>query len=70
MMRRAVLALAVLAAPLAAQQQSTFDLSVRNIMRGPELYGREPSQVRWTAARRRGCWLLPYRSSVVLSSLL
>jgi dipeptidyl aminopeptidase/acylaminoacyl peptidase len=49
MMRRAILALSLLAAPLAAQQQSTFDLSVRNIMRGPELYGREPSQVRWTA---------------------
>jgi dipeptidyl aminopeptidase/acylaminoacyl peptidase len=29
-------------------QQAPFDLSVRNIMRGPELYGREPAQVRWT----------------------
>ncbi len=47
---RRLLALALIAAaPLAAQQQSTFDLSVRNIMRGPELYGREPAQVRWTA---------------------
>jgi dipeptidyl aminopeptidase/acylaminoacyl peptidase len=35
------------AAPAAAQQP--FDLSVRNIMRGPELYGREPGQVRFTA---------------------
>ena len=37
----------LLATPLAAQQ--AFDLSVKNIMRGPELYGREPSQVRFTA---------------------
>ena len=29
--------------------QQPFDLSVRNIMRGPEHYGREPSQVRFTA---------------------
>ena len=48
-MRRVALALSLIAAPLAAQQQPTFDLSVRNIMRGPELYGREPVQVRWTA---------------------
>lgn len=26
-----------------------FDFSIRNIMRGPELYGRAPSNVRWTA---------------------
>lgn len=31
---------------------SGFDLSIRNIMRGPELYGREPEQVRWTADGR------------------
>ena len=30
-------------------QEPAFDLSVRNIMRGPELYGREPSNVQWTA---------------------
>ena len=43
--------------PLRAQQP--FDLSVRNIMRGPELYGREPSQVRFTADDRwiHLCWL-------------
>ena len=33
-------------------QAAPFDLSVRNIMRGPELYGREPEQVRWTADGR------------------
>jgi len=30
-------------------QQASFDLSIKNIMRGPELYGREPQRVRWTA---------------------
>lgn len=43
-----VLPALLLAAPAAAQQ-GAFDLSVRNIMRGPELYGREPGQVRFTA---------------------
>jgi dipeptidyl aminopeptidase/acylaminoacyl peptidase len=42
------------ASPAAAQQPSGFDLSVPNIMRGPELYGREPAQVRWTAD---GAWV-------------
>jgi dipeptidyl aminopeptidase/acylaminoacyl peptidase len=37
-----------------AQEASAFDLSVRNIMRGPELYGREPAQVQWTAD---GAWV-------------
>lgn len=47
--------LALLPLGLAAQPAaSTFDLSVANIMRGPEHYGREPSQVRWTAD---GQWL-------------
>lgn len=47
--------LAFAASAALAQQQpasSTFDLSIRNIMRGPELYGREPQQVRWTADGR------------------
>lgn len=34
--------------------QQPFDLSVKNIMRGPELYGREPQNVRFTAD---GQWL-------------
>ena len=33
----------------AGAQQPAFDLSVKSIMRGPELYGREPAQVRFTA---------------------
>ena len=46
-MRRLALLALLAAAPISAQQ--AFDLSVRNIMRGPELYGREPGQVRFTA---------------------
>src|SRR5688572_21858087 len=43
-----LVAAAVLAiAPAAAAQQ--FDFSIANIMRGPEVYGREPQNVRWTA---------------------
>lgn len=30
-----------------ATQSSEFDFSIRNIMRGPELYGREPQNIRW-----------------------
>jgi dipeptidyl aminopeptidase/acylaminoacyl peptidase len=40
-----------LALPMSAQTPA-FDFSIQNIMRGPELYGREPSQVRWTADSR------------------
>ena len=47
-MRKLLLALLV-AAPAGAQQTSTFDFSIRNIMRGPELYGRPPGNVRWSA---------------------
>jgi dipeptidyl aminopeptidase/acylaminoacyl peptidase len=28
--------------------QSSFELTIQNIMRGPEHYGREPSRIRWT----------------------
>ncbi|MEX2182097.1 MAG: prolyl oligopeptidase family serine peptidase [Gemmatimonadaceae bacterium] len=44
-----VLAIAFLAPRTARAQSPGFELTVANIMRGPELYGREPSQVRWTA---------------------
>ncbi|MBI2408603.1 MAG: S9 family peptidase [Gemmatimonadetes bacterium] len=46
-MRRLALFAALFAAPLAAQQPA-FDFSIANMMRGPELYGREPANVRWT----------------------
>ncbi|MBX6331922.1 MAG: S9 family peptidase [Gemmatimonadaceae bacterium] len=52
-LRRLFPALALLAAaPLTAQQQqpaaSSFDFSIPNIMRGPEIVGRPPERVRWT----------------------
>jgi dipeptidyl aminopeptidase/acylaminoacyl peptidase len=40
--------LVLAASPIAAQQPARFELSIANIMRGPEVYGREPQQVRWT----------------------
>jgi dipeptidyl aminopeptidase/acylaminoacyl peptidase len=42
----------VLATPAFAQRPSGFDFSIKNIMRGPELYGRPPSDVRWSADSR------------------
>ena len=43
----AVVSALALGAPLAAQQ-AKFDFTIKNMMRGPELYGREPAQVRWS----------------------
>jgi dipeptidyl aminopeptidase/acylaminoacyl peptidase len=42
-------------APNAARIPASFDFSIANIMRGPELYGRTPSSVRWSADSR---WLV------------
>jgi dipeptidyl aminopeptidase/acylaminoacyl peptidase len=42
----------VVGSQAAAAQQSGFDFSIKNIMRGPELYGRAPDQVRWSADGR------------------
>ncbi|HKO15741.1 MAG TPA: prolyl oligopeptidase family serine peptidase, partial [Gemmatimonadaceae bacterium] len=45
-------ALMLLAAPAVAQHPDTsrsFDFTIANIMRGPEVYGREPERVRWSA---------------------
>jgi dipeptidyl aminopeptidase/acylaminoacyl peptidase len=39
---------AAAAIPLAAQQKPAFDFTIANIMRGPEVYGREPANPRWT----------------------
>ena len=47
----AALSLASAALPAAAAGQGTpaeFDLSVRNLMRGPELVGRSPDEVRFS----------------------
>ena len=55
--RSTVLPLALLLAPaapavLGAQAPARFELTIPSIMRGPEVYGREPEQVRWTADGR------------------
>jgi dipeptidyl aminopeptidase/acylaminoacyl peptidase len=45
----------VLAQPLAAQSAvpaqpaTAFEFSIKNIMRGPELYGRQPQRIQWSA---------------------
>ena len=49
-MRRFLSSLLILiAAPAVAQTSKPFDFSIKNIMRGPELYGRQPQDVRWSA---------------------
>lgn len=49
---RALLASALVLGPLALPAQRatrpTFDMTIANIMRGPEHYGREPQNVRWS----------------------
>ncbi|MDO8500845.1 MAG: prolyl oligopeptidase family serine peptidase [Gemmatimonadaceae bacterium] len=60
-MQKILLAL-LIAAPLGAQQTSApFDFSIRNIMRGPELYGTVPQDVRWSADNKwiYFTWLKP-----------
>jgi dipeptidyl aminopeptidase/acylaminoacyl peptidase len=37
---------------IAAQDSAAFALTVPNIMRGPEVYGRQPENVRWSADSR------------------
>jgi dipeptidyl aminopeptidase/acylaminoacyl peptidase len=46
--RFVVLLAAVIAAPTAAGGQSGFELTIENIMRGPEHVGQSPSFVRWS----------------------
>jgi dipeptidyl aminopeptidase/acylaminoacyl peptidase len=53
-----ILLLALALAPdVHAQQRPAFEFTVANIMRGPELYGREPQRVRWSADGR---WIYFY----------
>ena len=47
----------LLASSAAAQSTTSFELTIPNIMRGPEVYGREPQRVRWTADNR---WIYFY----------
>jgi len=42
-------ALPIVASSLAAQKAASFDFTIKNIMRGPEVIGREPQNVRWSA---------------------
>src|SRR5687767_14920911 len=52
-MRNSLLVLVLAAVtPLLGQQAPAFDFSIKNIMRGPELYGRQPQSVRSSAASR------------------
>jgi dipeptidyl aminopeptidase/acylaminoacyl peptidase len=46
-MKRLLFAIALFSASAGAQQP--FDFSIKNIMRGPELYGRPPQDIRWSA---------------------
>ncbi len=43
-----VLPLAVCSSQLSAQSAVKFEFTIKNMMRGPEIYGREPAQIRWT----------------------
>jgi len=47
-----ILAPTLLALATLAAQSPTFELTVANIMRGPDHYGREPRNVRWSADGR------------------
>lgn len=50
----AALGVATVVGSAAAQRAPQFEFSIRNIMRGPELYGREPTRVRFTPD---GAWI-------------
>src|SRR5688500_7726676 len=49
-----VLLIAALQLPIdaAAQERPAFELTIANMMRGPEVYGREPQRVRWSVDGR------------------
>ncbi|HEY0529720.1 MAG TPA: prolyl oligopeptidase family serine peptidase, partial [Gemmatimonadaceae bacterium] len=48
-MRKTLFALSLIALRSVTAQRPAFDFSIKNIMRGPELYGRAPQNVRWSA---------------------
>ena len=48
----AVLGAQSAAAPAPARSASAFEFTIANMMRGPEVYGREPQRVQWTADGR------------------
>jgi dipeptidyl aminopeptidase/acylaminoacyl peptidase len=47
-LRSSVLGLALAPALLLAQAPAKFEFTIKNMMRGPEIYGREPAQIRWS----------------------
>src|SRR5262245_30379262 len=47
-------AIALTVAHVAEAQQQKFDFTIANIMRGPEVFGRAPSNIRWT---QDGQWI-------------
>ncbi len=47
-LRSLVLALVLSPVALQSQQPAKFEFTIKNMMRGPEIYGREPAQIRWT----------------------
>jgi len=49
MRKTLALLLVLIASPLSGQADKPFDFSIKNIMRGPELYGRRPENVHWSA---------------------
>jgi dipeptidyl aminopeptidase/acylaminoacyl peptidase len=49
MRKSLVVLLFAVTSSLPAQQPSAFDFSIKNIMRGPELYGRQPGNIHWSA---------------------
>ena len=46
---RRFLAWSLFVVPVLLGAQTPFDFSIKHIMRGPEVYGREPTNVRWSA---------------------
>ena len=48
----ATLILAPLVGATPISLRRAFDFSIPNIMRGPEVYGREPGRVQWSADSR------------------
>jgi dipeptidyl aminopeptidase/acylaminoacyl peptidase len=45
---RTAFLLALAPALLLSQAPAKFEFTIKNMMRGPEVYGREPAQIRWT----------------------
>jgi dipeptidyl aminopeptidase/acylaminoacyl peptidase len=47
-LRSSIVGLALAPALLLSQSPAKFEFTIKNMMRGPEIYGREPAQIRWT----------------------